>query len=417
MMTFSPHSFGRLCSTTTRRRALLLSLAALLIVLVTQIALAGAAAKSHTAKKLAAVPQGFAGVDLDGPLFDPASTLDLSNQMTKMVSNGVQSVRVAFSWGGMQPYASWSDVPPADRDQFSVSGTVPTDFSTTDTVVGNAALHGLTVLPTLLYAPTWDSRRKLSGTRVPKRVGPFATYCRQLVNRYGPNGSFWSENPQIPKHPIRAWQIWNEPNLDVYWTQPFANTYVALVKAAHAAIKKADPGAKIVLGALTNLAWKAFAQINHVKGSRGTFNIVAVNGFTESPTDVIRYYQLMRRTLNHFKYNRTPLLPTEISWPSGKGQASGRNDFNVTQKGEARNLAALLPMIGANRQKLGLAGFYWYTWVGNEMPGNPVFSFAGLLRYQNGTETAKPALAAYRRGALTLERCRAKGSTANVCLH
>jgi hypothetical protein len=415
-MTSSPHAHARPCSA-ARRFLLLALLVALLSAVTAQLLPAGAAARSRTTKKPAAVPQGFVGVDLDGPVLDPSSTLDLSKQMAKMVSNGVESVRVAFSWGGMEPYASWNDVPPDYRGQFPVSGSVPIDYSTTDVIVGDAALHGLTVLPTLLYAPTWDSKRKLTATRVPERVGPFATYCKELVGRYGPKGSFWRENPQVPKHPIRAWQIWNEPNLSVYWTQPFAKSYMALVKSAHAAIKRADPGSRIVLGALTNLAWKAFSQIDKVRGSRGTFNIVAVNGYTKTPADVIRYYQLMRRTLNHFRYKTTPLLPTEISWPSGKGQAAGRNDFNVTPRVQARNLAALLPMIAAQRQKLGLAGFYWYTWVGNEVKGNPVFSFAGLLRYHDGTETAKPALGAYRKGVLTLERCRAKGKTANVCLH
>ena len=54
--------------------------------------------------------------------------------------------------------------------------------------------------------------------------------------------------------PIRSWQIWNEPNLAYYWKQPFASSYVSFLKVAHAAVKKAVPGARVVLGALTQVA-------------------------------------------------------------------------------------------------------------------------------------------------------------------
>jgi hypothetical protein len=76
----------------------------------------------------------------------------------------------------------------------------------------------------------------------------------------------------------------------------------------------------------------------------------------------------------------------------------------------------LLPLIGAQRAQLHLLGFYYYTWIGDEAPGDLAFSFSGLLRLHNGTVTAKPALAAFRTGVLALERCRRKGALATTCL-
>jgi hypothetical protein len=56
--------------------------------------------------------------------------------------------------------------------------------------------------------------------------------------------------------------------------------------------------------------------------------------------------------------------------------------------------------------------------MGQEFKGAPAFSFAGLLRYTNsGQVKNKPALGAFRSGSLALEGCRAKGTTANRCLH
>ena len=63
-----------------------------------------------------------------------------------------------------------------------------------------------------------------------------------LVTRYGPSGSFWAEHPEVSRQPIRAWQIWNEPNLTRYWNvAPWAPSYVRLLKAADKALKAADP--------------------------------------------------------------------------------------------------------------------------------------------------------------------------------
>ena len=63
------------------------------------------------------------------------------------------------------------------------------------------------------------------------------------------------------------WQIWNEPNISAYWRQPFAKGYVPLLRITRQAIKQADPRAKIVLGALTNLAWHSIGQIYSGEGS------------------------------------------------------------------------------------------------------------------------------------------------------
>ena len=364
----------------------------------------------------AAVPQGFVGVDTDGPLFGTGTTIDFNNQVTTMVASGVESIRVAFSWAAAQPYQTWADVPAAQKSQFTTVGGQPFDFQVTDMVVSAAARHRVSVLPTVLYAPAWDAVTNPDGVDYPRQPGPYAAYVTALIGRYGPHGSFWRQNPSIPKVPIRMWQIWNEPNLSYYWKQPFAAGYVSLLRAAHTAIKRADPGAKVVLGALTNLAWKSVGQIYRIRGARGLFDIAAVNGFTLEPANVILYMRFMRNAMNRFGDHLKPLLATEISWPSAKGRTPQRYDFDTTEAGQASRLAALLPLIGADRVSLGLIGFYYYTWMGEEDTGNPAFDFAGLLGIHQGKVTVKPALGAFRTGALALERCRRKGAVATSCI-
>jgi len=240
---------------------------------------AGAATKAKTTKPKAAipapVPSGFVGVDVDGPVFGPDTTIDFAAQLKTMVSSGVQSIRTAFSWAAAQPYQTDADVPADQKAQFTDVAGVPTDFYLTDTIVGDAARDRLTVLPTVLYTPTWDAVTNSDGVATPRRYAPYAAYLTALIGRYGPRGSFWRANPGMPKEPVRSWQIWNEPNLSYYWKQPFASTYVSFLRTAHAAVKKADPGAQVVLGALTNTAWKSLGQIYKVKGAKGLFDVVS----------------------------------------------------------------------------------------------------------------------------------------------
>jgi hypothetical protein len=378
---------------------------------------ASAKTSSTTASDTAPVSQGFAGVDIDGPMYGPDTPVNLDSQFGSMVTNGVQTVRVAFNWASAQPYEKMSQVPSEDQEEFTNVAGRPTDFQITDQVVSEAAKHRMTVLPTVLYAPSWDARTNRHGVGYPKRTAPYGAFLTALIHRYGPHGSFWAQNPGLPKIPIRTWQIWNEPNLAFYWPQPFASSYVALVRQAHSSIKRADPGAKVMLGALTNQAWKGLEAVDKVRGAESLFDIVSVNGFTKRPYDVMFYLNIVRRAMNSHGQKKLPLVASEISWPSAKGKSPQHFDFNVTEAGQARNIAALLPMLGQQRKILGLTAFYWYTWMGAEDHNAPAFDFAGLLGLRNGHVAVKPALAAYRKGVLALEHCRRKGSVATRCIH
>jgi hypothetical protein len=399
------------------RLALTLSIAVAAFA-VTAIGLPPAAVAGSLASpvaKVVPVPPGFVGIDADAPLFEPTAPLNPDRQLDEMVANGVESVRVAFDWAAAQPYESWADVPADQQGQFTNVGGEPMDFSATDQVVGLAAQRGLTVLPTVLYTPGWDAKTNRDGLATPAKTAPYATYLSALVHRYGPHGTYWALHPGIPRLSVRMWQIWNEPNLSYYWPQPFASSYVALLRAAHGAIKSADPGAQVVLGALTNFAWRSIGQIYRISGARHLFDIVAANGFSKTPSNVILFLRLMRNALIHLGDGHKPLLATEVSWPSAQGKSPQHYDFNTTEAGQARNIAALLPMLGSQRTQLRLVGFYYYTWVGAETPHAPAFSFAGLLALRGNRLVAKPALAAYRAGALALEQCRQKAAVATRC--
>jgi hypothetical protein len=371
------------------------------------------------------VPFGFVGVNADSPVW-PNHDVDLSHQLDVMVSSGVDSVRAMIDWSAAQPYQNWTEVPADQQDRFVDVGGVPTDFTDLDALVALSAQHAMTLLPVVMNAPSWDGELWPTGiVAIPRTPGPYAAFVKALVLRYGSNGTFWRDNPQVPRKPIEMWQIWNEPNVFPFWPQgprPYWVGYVPLLRAAHDAIKQADPKAKVVLAGLPNYSWIALKRIiKH--GGRNLFDVAAIHPYTKTPQGVITILSYARRVLNQLGEARKPMLADEISWGSSLGNGKGPGqvglDIATTQAGQAQKLGRLLPMLARNRSRLRLAGFYYYNWADLEQKGASVFEFSGLFHLNSTTFefSAKPAYYVFRADALRMEHCRSKGALATECLH
>jgi hypothetical protein len=360
------------------------------------------------------VPFGFAGVMIDGPMnapgYDPAEEMDV------MVASGVESVRFAFHWVDGQPYRSFEQMPEWQRPLFADVGGVPTSFQRFDPMVASAAQRGLTLLPNVTTAPGWAAKRPGVFGSPPKGTASFARFVRALAQRYGPNGRFWTENPTLPRRPIRVWQLWNEPNLRYSWTERnWAPGYVKLLRASRAAIKGVDPGARIVLAGLANVSWADLEDVYRVRGARRLFDMVAIHPYTKPPEGVITILERVRATMARYGDRRKPITVTEYGWPSSKGKVKGIG-VSTDRRGQAARLAKALPLLARNRKRLRIVSTYYYTWVTNDRPNSSIFFFAGLRhRLPSGEIVPKPAFHAFRKVALGLEKCREKGLVATRC--
>ena len=378
------------------RSALLLSL---LIVLAAAAPAAGAERR---------VPQGWLGVTADGPL----SAAD-GGEWNRMVASGVESVRVPVSWSAMQPYAGAADVPPSERLRFRDARGVPTDFSALDAVVGTAAARRLELLPVALSTPDWAARRAGDPTSPPRVPATFGRFLAALADRYGPRGSFWTERPDLPRVPVRAWQVWNEPNLTRYWSrQPFARSYVKLLRAADRALHAADPRAKLVLAGLPNVSWRALRAI-YKAGGRGHFDAVALHPYTRRPADVLRLVRLARAVMRARHDGGLPIWVTELSWPAAKGKVPRPAGFEVSERGQAAKLRHALALLAAARKRQRIRRVFWYTWLSTEI-GPSAFDWSGLRRLRDGSAVAAPALATFRRWARRHQGC-VKSTDARRC--
>jgi hypothetical protein len=317
----------------------------------------------------------------------------------------------------LQPYQTWNDVPQDQRAEFQDVHGLPVNIADLDNVVALCARRRISVMLDVVNAPVWDAlpRQGLIAANTPQSYAPYAAFIGALAKRYGSRGDFWSNHS--PKSPVQLWQVWNEPNLQPYWSiQPnWEPSYVSLVRAAHAAIKGADPKAKVVLAGMVNASWRYVQAIYKIRGARRLFDVVGVHPYTHFPQGVITILGNVRHVMNAAGDRHKPIIADELGWNSSKGKSPTSFGIETTEAGQAHNLAALFRLLGPARARLGLIAFSYYDWAGVENVGGDEFGFAGLSRFANGIFVRKPAFAVYRKAALSLERCHRKSSVATHC--
>jgi hypothetical protein len=342
------------------------------------------------------VPQGWLGVTADGPL-----TATDDAEWDRMAASGVESVRVAFRWFQLQPEPQ------------------AIDFAPTDAAVAAAARRGLGLVPVVEQAPGWAATRPGDTSSPPRDPAAVTAFMGALVGRYGPAGTFWTEHPELPRLPVRAWQVWNEPNhRDVWSAQPYAPSYVRTLRAAARGIRRADPGAKVVLAGLVNRSWLALRQL-YKAGAHGLFDVVAIHPYTSKPKNVVRLVELAREEMRRRGDRRLPVWITELSWPaantpSAKGKVRQRFGFEASPAGQAARLAKSLALLSAARARLRIGHVNWYTWLSSEA-GPSSFDWSGLRRVRDGRAVSTPALAVFKRAARRLEGCRKAPGDARRC--
>jgi hypothetical protein len=347
---------------------------------------------SAAAPAAARVPPGFVGVVADGPLLD--GSVDTGHELDLMRTIGVRSVRITFPWNTAQPYESFADAPPGAELAFQDVSGVPTDFAATDRLVLATAERGLRVLPVVLYSPRWGSRKPHHATSPPADPQAYARYVAALAARYGPNGTFWIENPTLQPMPIGEWQVWNEPNIRYYWPQPFARGYVKLLKAVHAQLGAVDPGAKVVLSGLTNDSWGALVDIYRA-GGKPYFDAVAIHPYTARVRGLVKILAFARYGMRRFHDNHKPILITEMSWPSAAGKVKHIGFNEVTERQQARRVTKSFELLAKDRRHFGIQAVYWYTWLSIDR-GRYYFNYAGLRKMTKHGPKTKPSYRAFK---------------------
>jgi hypothetical protein len=311
-----------------------------------------------------ALPAGFWGVV-------PQGILNLE-QFQRLHRGGVESVRIPFGWSGIQTEQNGAY-----------------DWAGTDYEVEQASKAGIKVLPFVSGAPPWavpsvfvpgSGRSVKAPAHLPVtgagRAGWIA-FITAAVARYGPTGSFWSQHPDVPKRPLRTWQIWNEANFKYFVAKPNPVEYGTLVKISSDAFKAADPGAQIVLGGLFarpkggntsgggvhNWFATRFLDRMYAKtpGIRAKFNGVALHPYTGRYQQLKPEIEEFRRVLTAHHDGGKSLWITELGWSSGPPKSDGSNSFAKGPAGQAAQLRGAFGLLRRNQVRWRLKSVYWFS--------------------------------------------------------
>ncbi len=181
--------------------------------------------------------------------WQPATT----DRDLKLVKDG------GFTW--VKQNFSWVDIEGAAKGAL--------DWSESDRVVDAIRENGLDIVARVDKEPTWA---KKGATK-----GPVASYADY--------GDFLFKMATRYKGKIRAYEIWNEPNLGREWGgQADAVEYVKMLKIAYERIKQADPQAAVVTAGLSpTTAWgenvpdEDFLKRMYVAGAKPYFDFLGAH--------------------------------------------------------------------------------------------------------------------------------------------
>jgi Beta-galactosidase len=344
---------------------------------------------SPTATGSSAPPKGFFGVDPQGTV--------TTKEAEYMKAGGISAMRWPMLWSAIKP---------------TKNGAY--NWESFDPVIETAALEGLSVLPFVVATPPWLAKKYTTlPVNNPAQRKAWVTFLKAAVARYGPGGEFWVEHSPatiraekakaakgpdyelegakltpIPKPmPIKTWQIWNEANY-FYFAYPVNPiSYAKLLKLSSPVIKRAEPGAKVILtglfgrptaGAQRGLPAAQFLEaIYKVPGIKSYFDGVALHPYaidSETLEEIVEEFHEVTVAAG----DRVPLYITEMGWGS-------QNDFHIDAfehgvQGQVEELKAAYKYLLENRTKLDLEQVYWFSW--KDLPESCAFcDSVGLFHY------------------------------------
>lgn len=146
-----------------------------------------------------------------------------------------------FGW--VRQMFAWTDIEGRDKGIY--------DWSRTDRIVRDATSRGINILASVFKTPTWLGL-SYPDSGAANNWRDLADFLTAFARRY--------------RGCIRAYSIWNEPNLSREWGgPPDPAGYTSMLKVAYQAIKNADPGVLVISAGLSPTGtYDATAMPDHI---------------------------------------------------------------------------------------------------------------------------------------------------------
>lgn len=152
---------------------------------------------------------------------EESTTMEIiRGDMEMLKRTGIRLLRISFGWDGIETergkyhWGFWDEYVRIAVDEY-----------------------GITLVPYICYTPAWNSTGDTTNywNHTPVDYTAFGAFVEALVTRY--------------RERIKTWELWNEPDIKEYWSGNAADL-AKLTKIGAEAVRKGDPGAKVVLAGL-----------------------------------------------------------------------------------------------------------------------------------------------------------------------
>jgi hypothetical protein len=254
--------------------------------------------------------------------------------------------------------------------------------------------------PQGLFEPIFaDGTNMPAPGKAPNPANKWANFVWLAVNRYKPGGALAQANGWPTGAGVTHWEMWNEPDLDIFWNAPLAD-YARLLKVGYLAAKSADPNAQVLLAGLAN----NYAKINYYRDVLATLqadptaagygyfhDILATHSYFHAWKSWYHVYRALG-TMHDFGFEK-PIWLNESGvtvWSDYPGPVwdplSALRATSAEQADYAIQSAFYAMFAGAD----AIFHFQLYDGCGNQPAGTDFPPHNGELCDENGTYQGKP---------------------------
>jgi hypothetical protein len=232
-------------------------------------------------------------------------------------------------------------------------------FERLDLYLALAQKHGTGILLPLALTPPWAGPLI---TAEPRNLEDWRNYVRTVVSRY--------------KGRIQAYEIWNEPNLQDFWTGT-TDQMLALTKEASKIIHGLDPQALVVSPSPTTSAGISWIAEFLKKGGGQFVDIIGYHFYVTPglPEEMVPVIQRVRQAMSESGSGNKPLWNTEMGWLT-----PARFDSEDVAAGFLARSFILGWAAGVQR-------LYWYAWDNRSL---------AIVTYKEAEHSVTPAGTAYK---------------------
>lgn len=252
--------------------------------------------------------------------------------------------------------------------------------------------YNITLVPYICYTPRWLARDPQDSLMFwndpPADFNEFGEFMFDLVTRY--------------KKYIKTWELWNEPDIAIYWDTEDVVEFARFVKIGAEAVKKADPEAKVVLGGIAYRPdW--VRQLFRDHGVSPYIDIVNAHNYFETwsynPTELLPAYINEVHDVITMYGDKQPIWIAEIGYSTFKrgnfvsDSYTGKYDYEHTPAYQAVDLVKKLALTLSTEKVSAIA---WYE-IKDLPPSDEVIGdqFNNKhLGVANADHSPKPALKA-----------------------